>query len=97
MASLKEVFRPEFINRVDEIVVFNNLTLEDVKRIVDLQIAEVQERLQEHALHVTLTDEAKHWLAEEGFDPQFGARPLRRVIQRYVESPLSIQLTEWRV
>ncbi len=92
MASLKEVFRPEFINRVDEIVVFNNLTLEDVKQIVDLQIAEVQERLLEHALHITLTDEAKHWLAEEGFDPQFGARPLRRVIQRYIESPLSIHL-----
>ena len=92
MSSLKETFRPEFINRVDEIVVFNNLALEDVIRIVDLQIAEVQARLDEHDIHVTLSDEAKHWLAEEGFDPQFGARPLRRVIQREVESPLSIRL-----
>jgi ATP-dependent Clp protease ATP-binding subunit ClpC len=92
MSSLKETFRPEFINRVDEIIVFNNLTLEDVIRIVDLQIAEVQERLAEHEIQVTLTDEAKRWLAEEGFDPQFGARPLRRVIQREVESPLSVQL-----
>jgi ATP-dependent Clp protease ATP-binding subunit ClpC len=92
MASLKETFRPEFINRVDEIVVFNNLTIDDVVNIVDLQIAEVQKRLAEHEIQVTLTDAAKHWLAEEGFDPQFGARPLRRVIQREVESPMSVQL-----
>jgi len=92
LAALKETFRPEFINRVDEIVVFANLTLDDVARIVDLQMREVQARLSEYNLHVELTDAAKRWLAEKGYDPQFGARPLRRVIQRHVESPLSVQI-----
>jgi len=94
--ALKETFRPEFINRVDEIIVFNNLTLEDVEEIVDLQMQEVREQLQAHGLQVTLTPEARRWLAEQGFDPQFGARPLRRVIQRYVESPLSVELLQGR-
>jgi len=92
LAALKETFRPEFINRVDEIIVFANLTLEDVARIVDLQMHEVQTRLSDYNLHVTLTAAAKRWLAEHGYDPQFGARPLRRVIQRHVESPLSVQI-----
>lgn len=92
LSALKETFRPEFINRVDEIVVFRNLTLDDVTAIVDLQVGEVQERLGEYDLFITLTAAAKRWLAEQGFDPQFGARPLRRVIQRYVESPLSVQI-----
>ncbi len=90
--ALKETFRPEFVNRVDEIIIFTNLTLEDVARIVDLQMQEVQTRLSEYNLHVELTAEAKRWLAEQGYDPQFGARPLRRVIQRHVESPLSVQI-----
>ncbi len=92
LSALKETFRPEFINRVDEIIIFNNLNLNDVERIVDLQMREIRERLLEHGLDVTLTDAVKGWLAEQGFDPQFGARPLRRVIQRYVESPLSVEL-----
>ncbi|MEJ5310282.1 MAG: AAA family ATPase [Anaerolineae bacterium] len=92
LAALKETFRPEFINRVDEIIVFANLTLDDVARIVDLQMQEVQARLSEYNLRVELTEAAKRWLAEQGYDPQFGARPLRRVIQRHVESPLSVQI-----
>ncbi|MFN2108547.1 MAG: AAA family ATPase, partial [Anaerolineae bacterium] len=92
LAALKETFRPEFINRVDEIVIFANLTLEAVTRIVDLQMQEVQTRLGEYDLHVTLTEATKRWLAEHGYDPQFGARPLRRVIQRHIESPLSVQI-----
>mgnify|MGYP000599892282 CR=1 FL=1 len=92
LAALKETFRPEFINRVDEIIIFANLTLDDVARIVDLQMREVQARLSEYNLHVTLSEVAKRWLAEQGYDPQFGARPLRRVIQRHVESPLSVQI-----
>ncbi|HEY90032.1 MAG TPA: AAA domain-containing protein [Thermoflexia bacterium] len=91
-AELKKTFRPEFINRVDEIIVFNNLTLEGVELIVDLQLTEVLERLAEYELHVELTPAAKHWLAEQGYDAQFGARPLRRAIQRYVESPLSVDI-----
>ncbi len=94
MAALKKTFRPEFINRVDEIIVFKNLTMEDVEQIVDLQMAEVQERLAEYEIEVTLTPEAKHWLAEQGYDPQFGARPLRRAIQRYVENPLSVRILQ---
>ncbi len=92
LAAIKETFRPEFINRVDEIIIFANLTLDDVARIVDLQMQEVQARLSDYNLHVTLTEAAKRWLAKQGYDPQFGARPLRRVIQRHVESPLSVQI-----
>ncbi len=92
MAALKQTFRPEFINRVDEIIIFDNLTLEDVERIVDLQMKEVQERLAEYGLTIQLTPAARRWLAEQGYDPQFGARPLRRAIQRHVESPLSVAL-----
>ncbi len=90
--ALKEVFRPEFINRVDEIIIFNRLTLEHVEQIVDLQMREIAERLADQGLQVELTDAARKWLAREGYDPQFGARPLRRTLQRYVESPLSIRL-----
>jgi ATP-dependent Clp protease ATP-binding subunit ClpC len=90
--ALKEVFRPEFINRVDEIIIFNRLTLEQVEQIVDLQMREIAERLEEQGLDVELTEEARGWLAREGYDPQFGARPLRRALQRNVESPLSIRL-----
>jgi ATP-dependent Clp protease ATP-binding subunit ClpC len=90
--ALKETFRPEFINRVDEIITFKTLTMDDVERIVDLQLTEVQARLNEYHLHITLTAAAKRWLAEQGYDIQFGARPLRRAIQRYVESPLSVQI-----
>jgi len=90
--ALKKTFRPEFLNRVDEIIIFNDLTVEDVEQIVDLQMSEIAERLAEQGLEVKLTDAARRWLAREGFDPQFGARPLRRALQRHVESPLSVQL-----
>jgi len=90
--DLKATFRPEFLNRVDEIIVFNDLTIENVEQMVDLQMAEVGERLSEQGLGIELTDAARKWLAREGFDPQFGARPLRRALQRYVESPLSVRL-----
>ncbi len=90
--SLKKTFRPEFINRVDEIIIFNDLTLEDVKQIVDLQMEEIAARLAELGLSVELTNAARGWLAGEGFSPQFGARPLRRALQRHVESPLSVKL-----
>jgi ATP-dependent Clp protease ATP-binding subunit ClpC len=90
--ALKKTFRPEFLNRVDEIIIFNNLTVQDVEHIVDLQMEEIAERLTERGLAVELTDAARQWLAHEGFDSQFGARPLRRALQRYVESPLSVKL-----
>jgi ATP-dependent Clp protease ATP-binding subunit ClpC len=90
--ELKSTFRPEFLNRIDEVIVFRDLTIDDMERIVDLQMEEVSERMSDLGLEVQLTDESRSWLAREGFDPQFGARPLRRALQRHVENPLSIRL-----
>jgi ATP-dependent Clp protease ATP-binding subunit ClpC len=90
--GLKRTFRPEFLNRIDEIIIFNTLTQGDVEKIVDLQMHEISARVQEQGITVELTGAARAWLAREGFDPQFGARPLRRMLQRRVESPLSRQL-----
>jgi ATP-dependent Clp protease ATP-binding subunit ClpC len=90
--ALRETFRPEFLNRVDEIIIFSPLTEEEVEQIVDLQMAEVAARLAEQGLSVQLTEQARRWLAHQGFDPAFGARPLKRALQKYVESPLSVQI-----
>jgi ATP-dependent Clp protease ATP-binding subunit ClpC len=90
--ALKGAFRPEFLNRIDEIIMFSPLSIDDMEYIVDLQMKEVQERLIEHNITVKLTEAARKWLAKEGYDPAFGARPLRRAIQKYVESPLSVEL-----
>lgn len=90
--ALKSTFRPEFLNRVDEIIMFSPLSLEEMRKIVVLQMTEVQTRLSEHGLKVELSEEARDWLAETGYDPAFGARPLRRVLQKHIESPLSIKL-----
>ncbi|HNZ01214.1 MAG TPA: AAA family ATPase [Anaerolineaceae bacterium] len=90
--ALKSTFRPEFLNRIDEIIMFSPLSLEQMREIVDLQMQEVRSRLEEHGLKVELTPAAREWLAQEGFDPAFGARPLRRALQKYVESPLSVSL-----
>jgi ATP-dependent Clp protease ATP-binding subunit ClpC len=90
--ALKGTFRPEFLNRIDEIITFSALSLDHMRLIVDLQMKEIQERLSEHNLTVELTPAARDWLAQEGYDPAFGARPLRRALQKYVESPLSVSL-----
>ncbi len=90
--ALKRTFRPEFINRIDEIIVFESLTPEHMLQIVDLQMREIQERLLEQGLTVSVSSAARTWLAHEGYEEQFGARPLRRALQRHVESPLSVQL-----
>ena len=90
--ALKRTFRPEFLNRVDEIITFAPLSLEDVEKIVDLQMREIRERLTEQGLTVELKDGARKWLARQGFDANFGARPLRRAMQKFVEGPLSVQL-----
>jgi ATP-dependent Clp protease ATP-binding subunit ClpC len=92
--ALKTTFRPEFLNRIDEIIIFEPLSQEDVIEIVDLQMKDVRSRLVEHGLQIQLTQDAKEWLAREGFDKDFGARPLKRALQRYVESPLSVQLLQ---
>ncbi len=90
--ALKGTFRPEFLNRVDEIIMFSPLSIEDMEQIVDLQMHEVQDRLSEYSISVELTEAARKWLAKEGYDPAFGARPLRRAIQKHLESPLSVAL-----
>ena len=90
--ALKSTFRPEFLNRIDEIIMFSPLSLEQMREIVDLQMQEVRTRLKEHGLNVELTPAAREWLSQEGYDPAFGARPLRRALQKYVESPLSVSL-----
>mgnify|MGYP003346204363 FL=1 len=87
--SLKRTFRPEFLNRIDDIVIFHPLSEEEIARIVDLQVALVADRLVEHKLAIRVTDAAKAWLAHEGYDRNFGARPLRRTVQRYVENTIS--------
>ena len=87
--ALKKQFRPEFLNRIDEVIVFHELTLAEVKSIVDLMLNRVREQLKSQALDLVLTDEAKAILATKGYDPQLGARPLRRAIQRMLEDPLS--------
>tara|TARA_B100000029_G_scaffold189178_2_gene187002 strand:+ start:384 stop:2894 length:2511 start_codon:yes stop_codon:yes gene_type:complete len=90
--ALKDTFRPEFLNRIDEIIIFSQLTSEDMGKIVDLQMDEIQERLAEYGLTVNLTESARNWLANQGFDPAFGARPLKRAMQKHIESPLSVKM-----
>jgi ATP-dependent Clp protease ATP-binding subunit ClpC len=90
--ALKANFRPEFLNRIDEIIMFSPLSLKEMEKIVELQLKEIQERLIEHNITVHLTPAGRSWLAKEGYDPAFGARPLRRALQKYVESPLSMKL-----
>jgi ATP-dependent Clp protease ATP-binding subunit ClpC len=92
LAEMKKTFRPEFINRIDEIIVFHQLTEEQLRSIVDLLVKDLQERLADRKLNIELTEAAKSWLAKEGYDPVYGARPLRRAIERYVENPLSTKL-----
>jgi ATP-dependent Clp protease ATP-binding subunit ClpC len=90
--QLKRTFRPEFLNRIDETIIFGTLSVEDVEKIVDLQMKEIRDRLREHGLFIELSEAARKWLARQGYDINFGARPLRRALQRYVESPLSVKM-----
>jgi ATP-dependent Clp protease ATP-binding subunit ClpC len=87
--ELKKSFRPEFINRLDEIIVFHELTMDELKQIVDLMLERVRDQLDSQHLDLVLTDDAKEFLGTRGYDPELGARPLRRAIQRLLEDPLS--------
>jgi ATP-dependent Clp protease ATP-binding subunit ClpC len=89
MKEIEKHFRPEFLNRVDEVIVFKPLGKEEMKRIIEIQIEEVRARLKDRDIALQLTDAAKDFLIEKGFDPEFGARPIRRAIERFVEDPLS--------
>ncbi|HSM44017.1 MAG TPA: NDP-hexose 4-ketoreductase, partial [Acidimicrobiia bacterium] len=87
--ELKKNFRPEFINRLDEIIVFHELEMDELKEIVDLMLTRVKDQLSNQHLDLALTDSAKEFLGTQGYDPELGARPLRRAIQRLLEDPLS--------
>jgi ATP-dependent Clp protease ATP-binding subunit ClpB len=94
MEAVRAHFRPEFINRIDEIIFFHPLEREHMKRIIDIQLAGLMKRLEERKIHVQLTNKAKDQLVEEGYDPAYGARPLKRTIQRRVLDPLALRVLE---
>jgi ATP-dependent Clp protease ATP-binding subunit ClpB len=96
MAELRRNFKPEFLNRVDDIIIFHPLAMDQIEHIVDLQLERLKKLLSDRKLTLELTPEAKHVLAEEGFDPAFGARPLKRAIQRYLQNPLAMAVLEGR-
>jgi ATP-dependent Clp protease ATP-binding subunit ClpB len=93
---LHRQFKPEFLNRIDEIITFHGLTRDNLMQIVDIQIKRMSKRLAERKFKVTLTKEAKQFLVEVGYDPAFGARPLKRAIQRHIEDPLALEILEGR-
>jgi ATP-dependent Clp protease ATP-binding subunit ClpB len=92
--QMREVFRPEFLNRIDETIQFSSLTREELKEIVEIQLRKLCDRLAERGISLELTDAAKEQLVEAGWDPTYGARPLKRAIQRLVENPLALRLLE---
>jgi len=94
MRVLREHFRPEFLNRVDDIIVFNTLTREHLSEIVDIQLANVGKLLKDRKLKLEVTPAAKDVIISEGYDPQYGARPMRRAIQRLIQDPLALKLLE---
>jgi ATP-dependent Clp protease ATP-binding subunit ClpC len=89
---IEKVFRPEFLNRLDDVIVFHHLTVEDLKQVIDIELEKVRERLLERGLKLELTDEAKQFLIKKGSDTDFGARPLRRALENYIEDPVSEEL-----
>ncbi|OEF96386.1 ATP-dependent Clp protease ATP-binding subunit ClpC [Vulcanibacillus modesticaldus] len=97
MSELKRNFRPEFLNRLDEVIVFHSLSIENIKKIVTLMANELRKRLKEQGIDFILTEEAKDFLAKEGYDPNFGARPLRRSIQKHIEDKLSEELLKGNI
>jgi len=94
LEAMKQLFTPEFINRIDETIVFRSLTREDIGKIVDIMINRLNERMESKGLHLRLTEAAKSFLVEKGYDSEYGARPMRRAIQRYVEDPLAQMVIE---
>lgn len=95
--SLKEQFRPEFLNRIDEIIIFNYLGKSEIKKIVDLELEKVSQRLRNKKIEIKISEPVKQFLAERGFDPNLGARPLKRVIQKLVLDPLSLKIVSGKI
>jgi len=96
MEEVKKVFKPEFLNRIDDIIVFKSLSREDLIKIVAIEVAEVTQRLKDKEIQIELNQDALDLLIEKGFDPVFGARPLKRTIQRYLEDPLAEEIISGR-
>jgi len=95
--ELKKIFRPEFLNRIDEVIVFHKLSKEQIKEIIDLMLDRLRDQLKDREIKLELTDDAKELLVNQGFDPTMGARPLRRAIQRYVEDALADEVLAGRI
>ena len=91
---MKDVFRPEFLNRIDETIIFSSLTKEQIGDIVEIQLAELKKRLRQHSLKLSVTESARKYLIEEGYDITYGARPLKRTIQQLIENPLSLEILQ---
>ncbi|MGB0745288.1 MAG: AAA family ATPase, partial [Opitutales bacterium] len=89
LAELRQAFRPEFLNRIDDVILFKPLALEEITRIVDLQLADLNKRLSERRIEIEFDDSARSWIAERGYDPVYGARPLKRFLQKQVETRLA--------
>jgi ATP-dependent Clp protease ATP-binding subunit ClpB len=96
MEALRASFKPEFLNRIDDIIIFHNLTSEELAAIVDIQLQRVQRRLEDQYIALELTEAAKTLLARDGFDPTYGARPLKRAIQKHIENPLAMEILQGR-
>ncbi len=94
MDAVRAHFKPEFINRIDELIIFRSLGMDEIKAIVEIQIRKLEQRLAERKLRLKMTEKAKQWLAREGYDPSFGARPLKRVIQKEIQDKLALQILE---
>jgi ATP-dependent Clp protease ATP-binding subunit ClpB len=94
MATVRDHFKPEFLNRIDEVIVFHRLSSQDLERIVAIQVEQLRERLAQRNISIALTDVARSYLAQRGHDPAYGARPLKRLIQREIENPLALKLLD---
>jgi ATP-dependent Clp protease ATP-binding subunit ClpB len=92
--ALRNAFRPEFLNRIDDIIIFRSLTMSDIDRIIHIQIAQIQKRLEEKKITIDLTEQAKQYISRIGYSPTYGARPLRRTLQKIVQDSLAIKLLE---
>jgi ATP-dependent Clp protease ATP-binding subunit ClpB len=97
MEALRGHFRPDFLNRIDEIVIFDRLSDKEIGKIVDIQLARLAKRLGKQNLHLELSDKARAYLAKEGYDPAYGARPLKRVIQQKILDPLSMEILDGKI
>jgi ATP-dependent Clp protease ATP-binding subunit ClpB len=95
--ALRAQFKPEFLNRIDETIIFHNLIPEEIVSIVDIQIGRLARRLADHNIELILSDGSKKFIAEKGYDPIYGARPLKRVIQQYIENPLSLEILKGNI